>query len=62
MSTKIADDSQSIAQRLKEIEAEKMQRIMGTPLEEAKEPEVVWSYMGEAAIGWPFTAYDISKA
>ena len=33
MTSKIADDSASIAQRLKEIEAEKMAAIMGKPLE-----------------------------
>ena len=36
MTTKIADDTSSIAQRLKEIEAQKMQAIMGTPLDDAK--------------------------
>ena len=33
MTSKIADDSASIAQRLKEIEAEKMAAIMGKPIE-----------------------------
>lgn len=49
MTTKIADDSPSIAQRLKEIEAEKMARVMGQPLDDAqpvKAPEDIdWTGM-----------------
>ncbi len=39
MTTKIADDTASIAQRLKEIEAEKMAQIMGKPLEDPQPTE-----------------------
>lgn len=39
MTTKIADDTASIAQRLKEIEAEKMAAIMGKPLEDPQPTE-----------------------
>lgn len=55
MTTKIADDTASIAQRLKEIEAEKMAQIMGKPLEEPKdEPtKIDWSDVyGYAPVGW----------
>ena len=37
--TKIADDSESIAKRLKELEAEKLAAIMGKPIEEPKPVE-----------------------
>lgn len=46
MTTKIADDSASIAQRLKEIEAEKMAAIMGKPLEPTEAPaDIDWTGM-----------------
>ncbi len=63
MSTRYrADEYAEIARIMKENEAERLKNLMGQPLEETKEPEAVWSYCGEAAIGWPFTAYDIAKA
>jgi hypothetical protein len=61
MTTKIADDTQSIAQRLKEIEAEKMARIMGTPIEDPQPTEapadIEWPAM-YGACGW---VWDQSK-
>lgn len=45
--SRIADDSASIAQRLKEIEEEKLQAVTG------EEPKV-----GEYAVGWPATSVE----
>lgn len=54
---KIADDAESIRRRMEEIQAERMQHLMGKPIEET-EAEAAHAYLGEAATGWPFTAFD----
>ena len=48
-----ADDFEAIRRREEEIKAERNLILTGTT---AETKEHVW--VGEAAIGWPFTAYD----
>ena len=44
MSTKVADDCAAIAQRLKEIQQERMQAIMGKPIEATEVPkDIDWT-------------------
>ena len=57
--SKIADDVTSIAKYMKEIEAERMQRVMGTPIEEAKPVETpaeidwtAWNTGGTGGYGY----------
>lgn len=53
--SKIADDSASIAQRLKELEAERLQAVTGSSAPVTGQE----SKVGEYAMGWPYTAdYD----
>lgn len=54
------DDHESIRRRMEELKAERDLALTGSSA--PQEPEQAWSYMGEAAVGWPYTAYDISKA
>lgn len=53
MTTKIADDTASIAQRLKEIEAEKMAAIMGKPLEDPQPTEAPADIDWTGMYGYP---------
>ena len=53
MTTKIADDTASIAQRLKEIEAEKMAQIMGKPLEDPQPTEAPKDIDWTGMYGYP---------
>lgn len=41
MTMKIADDAESIRRRLEEIQAERMQQIMGKPIEEIGEAKAI---------------------
>ncbi len=50
-----ADDAAAIKARMEEIQQERMQAILGKPIEETK---TEYAYLGEAASGWPFTAFD----
>ena len=51
--SKIADDSASIAQRLKELEAERLQAVTGSSAPE--QPKEVDTGFGEYAMGWPYS-------
>lgn len=47
MTTKIADDSAAIKKRMEEIQLERMQAIMGVPIEETETPkDIDWTNFG----------------
>jgi hypothetical protein len=47
--SKVADDYENIARRLKELEADRQLALTGSTVEETNK-------VGEAAYGWPYTA------
>lgn len=58
MTTPAADDYESIARYLKELEADRQLARTGSS---APEKPTENEYLGEAAIGWPYVAYTLQK-